>query len=255
MKAVIIEDEEIIASVLEKKLKDAAPDVQVIEILPSLKTARRWFGEHKEPDILFMDIQLSDGVSFELLKQFTLSCPIVFTTAYDEYALQAFKANGVDYLLKPVDTDDLKKAVDKCRKLTTATEPPADLEEMLRMITTNQGNKNYKERFLVNFRNQQMPISTADIACIVKDHLTYVYLFNGDKHIIDYHIMDELEELLDPKVFFRANRQIIIHINAIMSIKSAENSKLIIRLKEPNHKIEIDMSREKAPVFKKWVDR
>lgn len=255
MKAVIIEDEEIIASVLQKKLKEVAPDVDVIEILPSLKTARRWFGEHKEPDILFMDIQLSDGVSFDLLKQFKLSCPIVFTTAYDEYALQAFKANGVDYLLKPLDTADLAKAVEKCKKLASNTEPPADFEEMLRMIAGGPGNKTYKERFLVTFRNHQMPINTSDIACIVKEQLTYAYLFNGDKHIIDYHVMDELEQVLDPKVFYRANRQTIIHVDAIASIKSIENSKLIIRLREPNHKIEIDMSREKAPVFKKWVDR
>ena len=117
MKALIIEDEEIIAKVLVNTIKKVDPDIEVIDTLPSLKVARKWFGNNAEPDLLFMDIQLSDGVSFDLLEQFKLNCPIVFTTAYDEYAIRAFKVNGVDYLLKPVDEEELKKAIDKCKKI------------------------------------------------------------------------------------------------------------------------------------------
>src|SRR5215211_2867097 len=117
MKALIIEDEHLIAQELNSKIKSLAEDVDVIEILPSLKTARKWFMQNAEPDLIFMDIQLSDGTSFELCDIYTINCPIIFTTAYDEYALRAFKVNGVDYLLKPVDNDDLTKAINKCRNI------------------------------------------------------------------------------------------------------------------------------------------
>src|SRR5215471_3236718 len=117
MKALIIEDEALIAKELQYKIKSVADDIDVIEVLPSLKTARKWFMQNAEPDLIFMDIQLSDGVSFELFDLYKLSCPVIFTTAYDEYALRAFKVNGIDYLLKPVDEVELKKAIDKSRTI------------------------------------------------------------------------------------------------------------------------------------------
>jgi DNA-binding LytR/AlgR family response regulator len=117
IKAVIIEDEQLIAKELANKIAAVADDVEIIESLPSLKTAKKWFMNNAEPDLLFMDIQLSDGVSFELFDHFKLSCPVIFTTAYDEYAIRAFKVNGIDYLLKPIDEADLQKAIDKCRSL------------------------------------------------------------------------------------------------------------------------------------------
>ena len=112
MKAIIIEDENLIAQELQNKIQNMSDDIDIIEVLPSLKTARKWFMANAEPDMIFMDIQLSDGVSFELFDAYQLTCPVVFTTAYDEYAVRAFKVNGVDYLLKPVDDDELKKAID-----------------------------------------------------------------------------------------------------------------------------------------------
>src|SRR5678815_5213574 len=117
MKAVIIEDETLIAKELQHKIMEVAPDIRFIEVLPSLKTANKWFMENAEPDLLFADIQLSDGTSFEIFERYDLKCPVIFTTAYDEYAIKAFKVNGVDYLLKPIDTQDLKKAIDKCRTI------------------------------------------------------------------------------------------------------------------------------------------
>jgi DNA-binding LytR/AlgR family response regulator len=256
MKAVIIEDEEIIAKVLENKIAKAAPDVDVIQVLPSLKTARKWFGENAEPDMLFMDIQLSDGVSFDIFNDFSLKCPIIFTTAYDEYAIRAFKVNGVDYLLKPVKEAELVAAIDKCRKLIEKNEkPPADIAELLKSLSNPSASSKYKEKFIVNIRNQWMPINTKDIACFSKEMLNYIYLLNGEKYMIDYVTLEEVEELLDPRQFYRANRQFIINIEAIQSVKPVENSKLIIKLREPNHKLEIDMSRLKSPEFKKWMDR
>lgn len=255
MKALIIEDEEIIGKVLQNKIKKINNDIDVIDILPSLKVARKWFGNNAEPDMIFMDIQLSDGVSFDLFEQFTFNCPVVFTTAYDEYAIRAFKVNGVDYLLKPVDENELKKAIDKCKAIVDKnTGSPADMSELIKsMIHPGALSSKYKQRFLVNIRNQWMPVLTKDIACFSKDVLNYIYLFNGERYMLDYNTLDEVEELLDPHLFYRANRQFIININAVQTVKPVENAKLLIKLKEPNHKFEIDLSREKSPVFKKWL--
>jgi DNA-binding LytR/AlgR family response regulator len=256
MKAVIIEDEEIIARVLVNTLKKVDSSIEVIEILPSLKVAKKWFGVNAEPDILFMDIQLSDGVSFDLLEQYKLTCPVVFTTAYDEYALRAFKVNGVDYLLKPVDEEELEKAVKKCRDIINKNAAPtADLQSLLQSIASpGIAAGKYKQRFVVNVRNQWMPVPVKEIACFAKEILNYIYLFNGEKYSVDINTLDDVEEVLDPAQFYRANRQFIINIDAVQTVKPVENSKLVIRLKEPNHKFEIDMSREKAPAFKKWMD-
>ncbi|MBN8698690.1 MAG: response regulator transcription factor [Chitinophagales bacterium] len=257
MKAVIIEDEEIIARVLVNTIKKVDSSIEVVEIIPSLKVARKWFGVNAEPDILFMDIQLSDGVSFDLLEHFSLRCPIIFTTAYDEYALRAFKVNGVDYLLKPVEEDDLRRAIGKCKDIiSNRAAPTADIQSLLQSIASpGSVSSRYKQRFIVHMRNQWMPVPVKDIACFSKEVLNYIYLFNGERYTVDINTLDEVEELLDPGQFYRANRQYIINIDAVQSVKPVENSKLIIRLKEPNHKFEIDMSREKAPVFKKWMDR
>ena len=256
MKALIIEDEKLIADELQYKIRSVAADVQVIEVLPSLKTARKWFMQHAEPDLIFMDIQLSDGVSFELFDIYKLSCPIVFTTAYDEYAIRAFKVNGVDYLLKPIDEDELKKAIDKCRSIVESKSPfPSDIQKLVQnMANQNGSGPAYKEKFIVNFRHQWLPVNTKDIACFMKENLHYIFTFEGEKHILDFSSMEEIEELLDPRKYYRANRQFIVHIDAIQSVRPHENQKLTIALKSPL-KMEVDISREKAPAFKKWFDR
>lgn len=256
MKAIIIEDESLIAKELQYKIAAVAPDVQVTDVLPSVKTARKWFMENAEPDLVFADIQLSDGVSFEVFERYEIKCPVIFTTAYDEYAIRAFKVNGVDYLLKPIDTDELRKAIDKGRTIVESrSQYPKDIQQLLQMMA--QPGKivpAYKEKFVVKFRNQWLPVMTKDIACFFRENLNYLITFGGEKHILDFTTLDEVEELLDPKFFYRANRQSIVHIDAIQSVKPQENQKLILTLKAPL-KMEQDVSREKAPAFKKWFDR
>lgn len=256
MNAIIIEDETLIARELKNKIAAVAPDVTIIETLPSVKTANRWLMENAEPDLVLADIQLSDGISFEIFERYDLKCPIIFTTAYDEYAIRAFKVNGIDYLLKPVDVNELKKAIDKCKALVdNKAKLPSSLQELMQVLQNPDHNKKiYKEKFVVNVRHNWVPVYTKDIACFVRDNLNYLYTFSGEKYIVDYVTLEEVEELLDPQLYYRANRQSIVHINAIQSIKPHENQKLTLTLKAPV-KMEQDISREKAPGFKKWFER
>ncbi len=257
MKAVIIEDELLVAQELEAKIAAVADDIRIEAVLPSLRTARKWLMENAEPDILFMDIQLGDGVSFSLFDQFSLQCPVIFTTAYNEYAIRAFKVNGIDYLLKPVSETELKNAIGKSRRLQAG--PPVSSENMLRLmeaLSSAPGNIGavYKEKFIVSLRQQWVPVNTNDIAFFAKETLHHLYTLGGDRFILDYNSLEEIEELVDPKKFYRANRQYIVNIDAISSIRLHENQKLTLKLKPPL-KAEIDISRDKAPAFKKWFDR
>jgi DNA-binding LytR/AlgR family response regulator len=255
MKAIIIEDENLVAQKLVVKIKAVADDIDVVEILPSLKTARKWFMQNAEPDLIFMDVQLSDGVSFELFEIYKLSCPVIFTTAYDEYAVRAFKVNGIDYLLKPIDDNELKNAIEKCRKLVNAPgKTLVNIQQLMSAFQNPQNGSIYKEKFVVNFRNSWMPIKTSDIAFFMRENLNYLFTFSGEKYILDYDSLEEIEELLDPKTFWRANRRYIINVDSIQSVKPQENQKLTVLLKQPL-KVEVDVSREKAPAFKKWIDR
>ena len=256
IKAVIIEDEALIARELQAKIAAVADDVKIVETLPSLKTARKWLLQNAEPDLLFMDIQLSDGVSFELFEDFDLHCPVIFTTAYDEYALRAFKVNGIDYLLKPIDSEALAAAIQKYRRQAESQpKPPTNWQELLKSLQqAPDAGQTYKEKFVVSVRNTWVPVNTSDIACILRDNLNYLHTFDGGKYMLDYNTLEEVEELLDPKQFYRANRQSIVNIENIQSVKPHENQKLTLHLKAPA-KMSVDISRDKAPAFKRWFDR
>ncbi len=256
IRAVIIEDEGLIAQELESKIAAVADEIKIVQVLPSLKTAKKWFLLNAEPDLLFMDIQLGDGVSFEIFEHFELSCPAIFTTAYDEYAIRAFKVNGIDYLLKPIDNDELKNAIEKYRRKKQEAAPsPTNMQDLLKAFQQPfAGGQVYKEKFIVSVRNNWVPVNTKDIACFMRDNLDYLFTFNGDRYMLDWNTLDEVEELLDPKVFYRANRQFIVNIDAIQQVKPHENQKLTLLMKSPA-KTEVDVSREKAPAFKKWFDR
>jgi DNA-binding LytR/AlgR family response regulator len=256
MNALIIEDEVLIAKELTHKIGLVADDIKVAAVLPSVKTANQWFLENAEPDIVFADIQLSDGASFEVLDRYQLQCPVVFTTAYDEYALKAFKVNGIDYLLKPVENTELKRAIDKARVIVESRSTyPKDLRQFMQIMAHPERlGAGYKERFVVKVRNNWVPIDTKDIACFYRDNFNYLLTFGGEKYMLDFVTLEEIEELLDPRLYFRANRQCLVHINAIQRITPHENQKLTLLLKTPL-KMEQDVSREKAPVFKRWFER
>lgn len=255
MKAVILEDENLIARELRHKVASVAPDVEIIEHLDSLEAASEWLAANEQPDLFFMDIQLGDGVSFELFKTIEIKCPVIFTTAYDEYAIQAFKVNGTDYLLKPVDTDELKKAIDKCRVIIESKSPyPQDMQALIHAISGKQPAGKFKEKFIVHSRRQWVPVDTKDIAVFMRENLNYLITFTGEKHILDFTTLEEIEALLDPRLYYRANRQTIIHIDAIKAVKPLDNATLTVTLKDPL-KLETSVGRAKAPEFKKWFDR
>jgi DNA-binding LytR/AlgR family response regulator len=161
----------------------------------------------------------------------------------------------VDYLLKPVDENDLHRAIERCKTmLQSKQEPTANLQDLARLLQQNIAGPMFKEKFIANARGQWLPIKTTEIACFFRDQLNYLHTFGGERYLLDYNTLEEIEELLDPQVFYRANRQCIIHIDAIQSVKPHENQKLTVHLKAPL-KMEVDISREKAPTFKKWLDR
>ena len=255
MNAIIIEDESLVARELVKKLGEVAPDIRIQATLPSLKTARNWLKENAEPDLIFMDVQLNDGISFELFQSFSLQCPVIFTTAFNEYAIQAFKSNGVDYLLKPVNKEELTNAVYKCRRLVQTKQTiPLDVAAILAALTPGSLQQaNRKEKFVVNFRNTLLPVKTSDIAYFVREQLIYLCTFDNQRHILDYGTLEEIEEVFNSNKFYRANRQYIVNENAVKSVHTHPTGKLSLKLTMQAN-LEIDISREKAPAFKKWLD-
>ena len=257
MKAVIIEDEKFVAKELATKISEVDSSIEIIEVLPSVKQATQWFETNPEPELVFADIQLSDGVSFDLFEKFNLSCPIIFTTAYNEYAIRAFKVNSVDYLLKPVDRTELKFAIEKSKKsIQNNAKNGIDFQKIIEAINgINSQKPFYKEHFMANLRNSSVIIKVTDIAYFVRDNLNYLVTFEGQKYILDYTTLEEIEDLIDPDIFYRINRQTIVNIQSINTLHNSMNYKMTIKLKSPNHALLIDISREKAPLFKKWLDR
>ena len=255
MNAIIIEDEALVAKELVKKLLEVAPDIRILSVLPSLKTARTWLSENAEPDLIFMDVQLSDGISFELFQSFTLHCPVIFTTAFNEYAIQAFKSNGVDYLLKPVNKEELKTAIEKFKRLFQNKQAlPVDLASLLLALAPGGAQQSpQKEKFVINFRNTLLPIKTSDIAYFVREQLIYCCTFNNQRHILDFDTLESIEEVLNSTKFYRANRQYIVNEAAVKSVHTHSTGKLTLKLLMQTND-EIDISREKAPAFKKWLE-
>lgn len=257
MNALIIEDEKLVALELTASLAEVDPGIKIVGTVSSVKTALRWFAENAEPDVIFADIQLSDGISFTIFEKFNIACPVIFTTAYNEHAIRAFKVNGIDYLLKPVDWDELRQAVAKARALTkNQNKLVVDVQKLMDALNTPASLKfTYKEHFLGNARNSWVPVKIADVAYIIRDELNFMVTNTSERYILDYDTLDEIETMLNPDLFYRASRHCLVNINAVQSVKGLANLKLQLVLKTPNHQVQIDISRDKAPSFKKWLEK
>lgn len=255
MKTVIIEDEPLVAKDLQKLLQQIEPTIEIAATLDSLFTAIAYFNKKEQPDLLFMDIQLSDGVSFELFKQVDIKCPIIFTTAYNEYAVRAFKVNSIDYLLKPIDKNELIHAIDKFKKLQNSHNPEINnqLQLLISQISLPQETKIYKERFTAHSGKSFVVFDQSNIACFLKDNLIYILSNDNQRFVTDFQTMDQIEELMNPNIFFRANRQLIIRSDAVSTFRVSDYGKLVVNLKAPIN-MAIDISREKAQAFKDWIE-
>ncbi len=254
MRTLIIEDEYPAAERLQGLLQKIDPGVSVLEVLESVSAARDWFASHVAPDLIFSDIQLSDGLSFEIYENVQVRCPIIFTTAYDEYAIKAFKVKSIDYLLKPIKQADLAAALEKYYDLREDFSPvqsQTKIDSLLEMLKAPP-TESYKNRFLVTGHDQLIPVSVEEIAYFyTTQDIVYLIKRDGRRHAIDFKI-DQLVEMLDPAQFYRLNRQYLCQLTAIRSIHPYFNGRLKLIL-HPDAPEEVVVSREKARSFKSWL--
>ena len=250
MTTIIIEDEKPAARLLQRKLEKL--NIKVGMMLHSVEEAINWFSNNEHPDLIFLDIQLSDGLSFEIFEKVEIKSAIIFTTAYDEYALRAFKLNSIDYLLKPIDEDDLDVAVNKYQARIPKKESlKIDFEEIKKMLS-NPFEKNYKKRFTVKIGQHLKVISTDEVECFFSENKgTYIHTFDNRNYLVEC-TLEILEQELDPKDFYRISRKFIIPLKAIREIVLYSNSRLKVILPSYNDE-DVIVSREKVPRFKEWL--
>jgi DNA-binding LytR/AlgR family response regulator len=256
MRVLIIEDEIPAQRILKDMLAELDYEIEVVGCLDSVKKSVDWFGNNPHPEILLLDIQLSDGVSFEILEQTAIDSMIIFTTAYDEYAVKAFKANSLDYLLKPIDKDDLQSAFEKyenySKKFIRQKNIDIDYSEIA--TTIRNAEVQYRKRFLIQTNENFLQLPVGEIAYFHSMHkITFAITFNQIKYPVNFSL-ENLTEQLDPEMFFKVNRQLIININAIVKIQSYFQGKLVIKSK-PAHSEKIIVGKDKAASFKRWLDR
>jgi len=251
MKVLIIEDEKPAADKLKRMLSDKVEGIIVLDTLESVEGSINWFLNNPQPELIFMDIQLNDGISFEIFESVKITAPVIFTTAYDEYAIRAFKVNSVDYLLKPIDQASLEQSLEKYRNLY----PAGKTDEKKIDLLYNQLVKKYKTRFFIKFGSHCRSIITEEIKYFfIVERSTFIKTFQGKIFDIDYSL-DQLEKMLDPEKFYRINRKYILNLSSITDIITWSSSRLKIKLanEEDNH--ELVVSREKVSEFKKLLDR
>lgn len=249
IKVIIIEDEKPAARRLQRMLSKLGIETQTM--LHSVAEAIKWFGSHEHPDLIFLDIQLSDGLSFEIFDHVQTDSAIIFTTAYDEYALRAFKLNSIDYLLKPIDEEELEAAVKKFRN----TQNPAEKINVkeLRSLLNMPGRKTYKTRFTAQVGQHLKLVDISDIGCFYSENKsTYVHCHSGRNYPVEVPL-EQLEDELDPEKFFRINRKCILNIDAIRDIVSYTNSRLEIKLNN-FEEFQLIVSRERVKDFKSWLN-
>jgi DNA-binding LytR/AlgR family response regulator len=250
MKVLIIEDEQPASHKLIRLLEEIDADIEIVDVLQSVEDAINWFLTKPKPDLIFMDVQLEDGLCFEIFETCALKTPVVFTTAYDAYMLKAFKVNSVDYLLKPMVKDELRNAIDKFK---TIHQQAVDLSRIESLLIRQQPVT--KERFLVKIGEHYKSVPTSSISCFyIKERCNFILVENGKSYPVDYSL-DRIEQMVNPTVFFRINRNIIINFSAISDVVAYSSSRLKIILTHWKDVDEILVSRERVAEFKEWMDR
>ena len=251
MKAIIIEDEEPAAQALEQLIGRLYPEIEIEGVMQSVEESVEWLCLNYMPDLIFMDIRLSDDLSFHIFERVKITCPVIFITAYNEYALKAFEANGLDYLLKPVDEKNLTRSIEKYKNFTGAT---SGNEKVIRdlIASLKQTAIRYKSYLLVSEKDQLIPLAVRDIAYIYIDaKIVYIVTCEGHRQRIEL-TMDEIKERLDPHEFYRANRQYIVARAAIKNASIWFGSKLSVNLVTPPSE-RIFVSKARVRDFKNWI--
>lgn len=254
MDLVIIEDEMQTALDIQHTLSAIRPNINVMAILDSVEQAVYWFSGNERPDLIISDIQLGDGLTFSIFKKVEIICPVIFCTAYNEYALEAFESNGIDYILKPFNETTLDRSIAKVEMISRSFSSRIDMHKLETLIRRMYLNGiRYRSRFLVCFRNKLIPIQADEIAFMKVDcDLTYIFTRHGHKYSISKSL-DALEAQLDPNTFYRANRQYIISYNAVRQVEYYQERKLLLRLKDFEAE-EIIISKVKATSFVRWLE-
>ncbi|MGV3459645.1 MAG: LytR/AlgR family response regulator transcription factor [Flavobacterium sp.] len=250
MNVIIVEDEKPAARLLQRKLDKLG--ISTATMLHSVEEAIAWFGSNAHPDLIFLDIQLSDGLSFEIFDAVPINSAVIFTTAYDEYALRAFKLNSIDYLLKPIDEDDLEAAVKKYRERTLQPQSLSlDFEQIKRMLV-NPAEKAYKKRFTIKMGQHLKMVNIEDVECFFSENKgTYLHTHDNRDYLLDC-TLEQLESELDPAEFYRVSRKFIVPMKAIKDIVVYTNSRLKVIL--PTYKDdEVIVSRERVNDFREWL--
>lgn len=247
MKAIIIEDEAPAARKLIKLLHQCKEEIEILDTLDSVAESIEWFERNEKPDIIFSDIQLADSLSFDIFSNHEIDLPIIFTTAYDEYAIQAFKHHSIDYLLKPIKLEDINQALEKYESMSLISQKPG-FNSLIKEIIP----KSYKDRFLVSSGKKYMSIQINEIAYFYsEDGVSFIKTNSGEKFITN-DTLETIENQISPKIFFRVNRQFLININSIESFEPYFNQKLIIKvLPKTDHQVLV--SKLKAKYFKEWM--
>jgi DNA-binding LytR/AlgR family response regulator len=260
MNILIVEDEDLAVKKIQKTLSSVDSEAVITGITDSIKSTVEWLQQHPQPDLILMDIELADGQSFEIFNLVEVKSPVVFTTSYDEYALKAFKVNSIDYLLKPVQKDELQSALNKYRKMKdtyavkTEESNGVNLDSLVKELQNKLQPKEYRKRFLVKHTQKLVSIEIDEIAYFFSDgRLNFFKTTDNRKFVVDY-TMDELEDMLDPKQYFRISRSFYVSINCIDKIDDYFGNRLILQL-QPAVDKEALVSREKVTDFKKWMGK
>jgi two-component system, LytTR family, response regulator LytT len=254
MKVFIIEDEELAVRKLEKILSEINRPIEVVGTADSIQASVIWLNTNPAPDLILMDIELADGQSFEIFHQTAVPCPVIFTTSYDEYALKAFKVNSIDYLLKPIQKEELTAALEKYEKTKGQSQQAFDMDNLIHSLHQKLQPKEYRKRFLVRYAQKLISVEVDDVAYFYSDGRVNFFKTTDNRRILIDYTLDELEDMLDPSKFFRIGRAFYISANAVDKIDDYFGNRLILGLK-PSVEKEVIVSREKVSDFKKWMGK
>ena len=251
IKVLILEDEDAAAKRLQKLVAEILPEAEFVATIESVKQGVAWFEYNSLPDLIFADIQLNDGTSFDIFRKVEVKSPVIFTTAYDEHALNAFKLNSVDYLLKPIKKNELSSAIEKFKSLHLVGKNN-DNENLHQLLQTLQKTQHYKQRFVLRIGEHMKIVEVPDIAYFYTENKANFIITKDNKRYLADNTLDQLESMLDPKLFFRINRQFIVSYPSIAEMFTYSKARVLLKLNPPS-KLDTIVSTERSAAFKSWL--